>query len=119
MKAANWVTGEKEIKPSLHDIVQMTWASIELAKKGDKQFLQVMRRIAREVSKHNGHVTIDDLRFIIEPHGLKPSHHNVWGAVFTKDEFERVDFQKSRWPSNKGRLISVWRWRGPRSNAPG
>jgi hypothetical protein len=74
-----------------------------------KEFLERCRAIARRAAYSNPfrQATIDDVREeIVLPEGVDG---RVFGAVFSRDEWERIGFTKSKQSINHGRPISVFR----------
>ncbi len=74
------------------------------------EFLTRMRNMAIYYSDTNGIVTSDDLREYASTWGLVPHHSNAWGAVFRGKNWKCIGRQKSAWPPNHARSISVWKW---------
>ena len=72
-------------------------------------FLAVMRGLAQRISLERGRVSADDLRPLADSLGLIPHHPNVWGCVFREPGWRCVDYTLSTYPSNRERLIRVWR----------
>jgi hypothetical protein len=74
-----------------------------------KAFLEHCRYVARAVAnaREDRQVTIDDIRERVRlPDGMDG---RVFGAVFSKDEWEAVGFRKSRQKINHGRPITVFK----------
>jgi len=71
----------------------------------------MMREYARDFAARTGTVTADDLRLEAVRRGIKPHHHNVWGAIFRGREFEQVGWAKSALVTNHAHQNRVWRLR--------
>ena len=78
----------------------------------DGQFVQYMRKVARQISERCGFVSSDNLRVVAAELGIEPTHRNSWGAVFHGPRWRMVGRQVSAIPSNHHREIKVWQWQG-------
>ena len=75
-----------------------------------KAFVTIMRQHAIEISDKSGFVTSDNLRIIASERCLEPHHPNVWGAIFLGPHWTAIGHQRSAWPSNHHRSITVWKY---------
>lgn len=73
-------------------------------------FVTLMRKYAIEISDRSGFVTSDNLRVIGQEQGIEPHHPNVYGAIFRGTCWKSIGRQRSAWPSNHHRFITVWRY---------
>jgi hypothetical protein len=76
------------------------------------EFVVQLRRVARKHSDKHGKVTVDDLRLWADAHQVIPAHRNAYGAIFKGRDWRLVGRQRSTYPSNHYRWISVWLWIG-------
>lgn len=60
-----------------------------------------------------GDFTTDDLHDGCSLEGIAPTHHNGWGAIFSKAAklglIQRVGYRKSLRPASHSRVVAVWR----------
>lgn len=75
-----------------------------------QRWVDTMRQYAMEISERSGQVTIDSLRQIADKLGLHPPTPKIWGSIFHGVKWKHIDWQRSAWPSNKGRHIQVWKY---------
>jgi hypothetical protein len=76
----------------------------------NENFVERMRRIAREISAREAYVTADDLRkFDDDEHPHSP---NAWGAIFKGRGWLCLGFSPSAYILNHGRVIRRWKWIG-------
>lgn len=75
-------------------------------------WLSKMRWYAKEQSARYGMVTSDDVRLYATSHGLYPTHHNAWGAVFRGHGWRCIGRKPSELATNHYREIRVWKWEG-------
>lgn len=80
------------------------------AEGSNAEFLDAIRVVAVQLALKNCYVTIDDLRSAAQRMGLKPVHPNAWGCVFDR-HWKATGRERSRWPSNHGRWVTIWRLR--------
>jgi len=70
-------------------------------------WLELARGHARRIAREQGEVTIDQVRSVCPPpDGCDP---RIMGSVFSRRDFERVDFRASRREACHGRPIGVFR----------
>lgn len=100
------------IQLSLADGLAAKRDGLALVEAHNQRWVDRMRQYAREISVQSGHVTIDNLRIIADKLGLHPPTPKIWGAIFHSHEWKHIDWQRSAWPTNKGRHIQVWRYIG-------
>lgn len=77
----------------------------------NENFVADMREVAKRLSRLNGRVTSDELRFHAAHYGLKPKHPNAWGSIFRGTEWVCVGHTKSTLKSNHARTIKIWIFR--------
>lgn len=78
----------------------------------NRAFIDQMRSEARCISRRDGSVSIDALRSYAESIEWEPTHRNAWGTVFKGRGWKAIGWQQSRIPTNRARVIRVWRWEG-------
>jgi hypothetical protein len=84
----------------------------ERVENNNPRFVDLVRAKAREIVRERGVVWVDELRTWAAESGLEPKHCNAWGAVFKGEEWESCGMQKSAVPSNRARMVRVWRLKG-------
>jgi hypothetical protein len=77
----------------------------------NSEFLAVMRKQAIKIARRRKgrSLTIDDLRHFALASGVTPRSTHAWGAIFKGREWEAVNFETSRFPSNRQRAVRRWR----------
>ena len=85
---------------------------LELVANHNPDFLKLIRDQAQEIANNHGEVSSDELRRWSDENNVYPKHPNAWGAVFRSNEWKRIGFKKSKYPSNHSRLITIWRYHG-------
>jgi len=77
-----------------------------------REFLDHCRWVARRIFEQKGNVTIDDIRDQVQlPNGVDG---RVFGAVFNKDDWEKVGYTQTSRKTSHGRPIAVFRFKKPR-----
>lgn len=77
------------------------------------EFVPQMRVVAKWISREQGEVHIDHLRFEARRLGIRPRHPNAWGCIFKGPGWKKVGERASEWPSNHAHVSPIWRWIGP------
>lgn len=92
---------------------QQKQLGLELVETSNATFLETMRSKARMLARKKGMITADDVREYYEQHKhelqIKPTSPNVWGALFSTNEWLWIGYRKSKRVSNHSRPIGVWR----------
>lgn len=70
-------------------------------------WLEMARGHARRIASDKGEVTIDDVRRVCPP--PDDCDPRIMGSVFSRKDFERVDFRASARETCHGRPIGVFR----------
>lgn len=86
--------------------------SFDLFEKYRKEFLTHLRWIAVRKAKEtlDGVITIDDVREdVVTPQGVDP---RVYGAVFNKEDWEKVGYTQTTRQTSHGRPIAMFRYKG-------
>jgi hypothetical protein len=90
---------------------QLKLAGMGRAAKKHSDELTYARGVARFLSRHNGIISIEDVRVAIELAGKKWTLHNAAGAVFSGGDFEWCGFTRARRREAHARMIRTWRIR--------
>lgn len=75
-------------------------------------FISTGRGIARLVYRRKGYVTMDQVRPILERRGLRPTHHNAYGAIFRSGEFKPIGYTVSKQVQGHGNKVLKWKVKG-------
>lgn len=75
----------------------------------NKQFIHRLRTVARRICAEKGTVCTDDLREWARDNGVIEPHFKAWSGVLKGREWIFVEWTESRWPSNHGRRVAVYR----------
>jgi hypothetical protein len=87
-------------------------AALGLVEDHNESWVETARRVARGICAERGEVTADEVRCVLYPLGIRPSHYNAWGAVF-RGGFEWTGrWRVSAVPEGHGNLQRVWRAAG-------
>ena len=84
-------------------------AGIATAEEHSASWIEQARACARDLCERHGTVTADDVREVLYPLGIVPSHPNAWGAVFRKGFRWTGERRVSRVVQGHGNLQRVWR----------
>ncbi len=74
------------------------------------KWTQLMLDRALHLTRVQGTLTNDDLRQYAIQIDRLPPHGNCWGALWRRPGWVKVGHTISRWPSNRGHEIGVWRY---------
>lgn len=80
---------------------------------GKLSVIAYLRMVSIKIAKVQGFVTADDTRKFSERYGI-PTNASTLGNVYKIRGFSMVGTQPSVIPSNKGRKISIWIFKGHR-----
>ena len=83
-------------------------AGIKQVSANNREFLDIMRAVAKQICWVKGWVCSDDLREHADCHGIKPTHYNAWGAVLTVKEFIPGKYVVSKQPQGHANRVRRW-----------
>jgi predicted transcriptional regulator len=70
------------------------------------EFLYEMRDLARYMGRE---ISVDDLRTEALARGLRCPEPSLWANIMRGKEWRRIGMRRSSHPSNKGRMVGVYR----------
>lgn len=94
---------------SLLDGVAAKLRGMDRASGNNAEFLDRIRLVAVQLALKNCYVTVDDLRAAAKRLRIKPAHPNAWGCVFEPRHWKATGRERSKWPSNHARWVTIWR----------
>ena len=74
-------------------------------------FVETGRGIARMLCRRYGKGTAMEVRKELDARGLKPTHFNAYGAIWSTKEFECIGTTRSTLEQGHSNEIKVWRLR--------
>jgi len=81
--------------------------AMDLFEKERSEFLEYCRWVARKIVRDQDTITIDDVRSQVElPLNIDG---RVFGAVFNRDEWEKIGYAQTKRQSSHGRPIAVFK----------
>lgn len=83
-------------------------AGIRRVSDNNREFLAVMRAVAKEICQKRGWVCADDLRAWAKANNIEPTHYNAFGAILTVKEFTPGEYIVSRQPQGHANRIRKW-----------
>lgn len=83
----------------------------------NREWVTVVRAIARAICDKRGSVSTDDLREWTDKNQYYPEHPNAWGGIFRGKAWRAVGFKQSKHPSNHARRIIVWEIRDEKTKS--
>ena len=96
------------IQPDLDVACQKRDDGIRRVSDNNREFLDIMRSVAKQICLVKGWVCSDDLREHADRHGLKPNHYNAWGAILTTKEFTPGEYIVSKQPQGHANRVRKW-----------
>jgi hypothetical protein len=85
--------------------ITQLWRAVS-GQQAKDEFLYEMRDIARYLGRE---ISIDDLRIEASARGIHCPEPSLWANIMRGSEWRRVGNRRSSHPSNKGRMIGVYR----------